>query len=95
MGQKYQKPVARNLGEMLPNAEGFCISVGNSANVHPPSNNCNSGTSAVGGNCSHGDGATSLKVCQAGTNPYDYGCIDGTFADTPHGCMPGTSPSGG
>jgi hypothetical protein len=93
MEKKYEKPVARNLGEMLPIAEGLCVTVGNSANTYPPANNCTNGTSAVGGACyTQGDGATAIPVCAPGINPYDYGCISGTLAPPPHGCNPGTTP---
>jgi hypothetical protein len=94
MEKKYEKPVARNLGEMLPNAEGFCLVLGNSANLKPPAINCTPGAGAIGGICSSpGSSATSDPVCQTGVHPVDYGCVDGTLAKLPFACNSGTVPA--
>jgi hypothetical protein len=92
MGQKYQKPIAKNLGEMLPNAEGYCITDGNSANLLPPALDCIPGSGAFGGICSVGSSATLPSVCVGtGTHPVNYGCVNGSLA-TPPGCNTGTQP---
>lgn len=68
MGLKYQKPVARNLGDLIPDAQGNCKS-GNIANVCSDFEvaTCHSGSVASGGNCNSGYQAQAS--CQTGTNP--------------------------
>ena len=93
MEKKYEKPVARNLGEMLPNAEGFCLTLGNSANTRPPNIDCVSGSGAIGGICAlPGGSATGDPVCSTGNHPVDFGCVPGTKAYPPVGCSTGTAP---
>ena len=76
---KYEKPVARNLGEMLPNAEGYCIVVGNSAKLPPPNLDCVSGALAMGAVCGYG-GIPSNQACQEGHVPVYFGCLPGLQA---------------
>ncbi len=80
MNQKYEKPVARNLGEMIPNAQGYCLVVGNSANLPLPGSSCKSGASATGATCAYG-GEVNPQACNSGTTPKYFGCINGDFAD--------------
>ena len=82
MRQKYEKPYARNLGEMLPNAEGYCVAVGTSANLPLPKANCLPGLTALGAVCGFG-GFVNPVACQTGGTPVCFGCIPGTYAAAP------------
>jgi hypothetical protein len=87
MQKKYEKPVAKNLGEMLPKAEGYCLIVGTSANIIPPYADCRSGLSAQGAVCGYG-GLPSNSACQQGTTPTYFGCLPG-FVAHPEPCNSG------
>ena len=76
---EYTKPTARNLGEMLPTAEGLCAVFGYSAETLPPPS-CNTGGNAQGDVCyTSGSSATnSGHACNAGSHPAYLGCVSGT-----------------
>lgn len=79
MGKKYEKPAARNLGEMLPAAEGYCLTVGNSANTPLPGSDCVTGGSATGAQCATG-GKVNVFACSSGSHPKYFGCTVGNSA---------------
>ena len=89
MKNKYEKPQARNLGEVLPGAEGMCM-VGSTANLEPPTSSCRNGPLALGAVCNDGSipGGTG---CVGGTTPAFFGCRNGEGASSP-GCSTGYSP---
>jgi hypothetical protein len=90
MKQKYERPYSKNLGEMLPNAEGYCVTNGNSANVAFPQPNCLPGTNARGAVCADG-GYPSSQACNPGTNPVNFGCLPGLGASV--ACTSGSGVS--
>jgi hypothetical protein len=77
MTQKYVKPLVRNLGDVLPNAQGVC-QVGSTANLFP-GNSCRNGITALGDVCSEGSfpGGTG---CNTGSIPAFFGCQVGSTA---------------
>lgn len=89
MTKKYEKPYSVNLGEMLPNAEGYCVSIGNSANRNPGSS-CYNGGSALGGICVAPGGFPNTQACQPGSVPVYFGCLSGDSAQNP--CNTGNRP---
>ena len=80
MAGKYQKPIARSLGEAIPISDGIC---GAGSNVYTQSNStCNNGTGASNQNngCRPGIGAGGAG-CNAGTNPNPaVSCTNGYIA---------------
>jgi len=86
MKQTYEKPYARNLGDVIPNAEGYCWN-GSHAN-YSDHTDCTDGASAVGGICARG-GQPSRQGCDTGTIPAYIGCSEGGKAQTGH-CNTGT-----
>ena len=88
MNLKYEKPVARNLGEMLPSAEGYCLIVGNSASHTNQIPDCRTGNTASGASCWNG-GIPSNQACNAtGNDPVWLGCLNGLAAN-PAPCSTG------
>lgn len=87
---KYQKPIARNLGDVLPNAQGECMS-GTVAST-PTGTSCISGQTASGSFCTDGSFAQGTG-CYSGITPAGYGCFIGNLAGQPGGCHVGNSPS--
>ena len=77
MVEKYSKPIVRNLGETITNAEGYCLS-GSHADTDPGSD-CASGTSALGAVCAYG-GYPGPDACHVGGVPVYFGCHPGTGA---------------
>jgi hypothetical protein len=74
MQSKYQKPLARNLGESLSIAQGICLS-GSVANDVALANCIATGALASGGNCTVG---TAVSGCQTGRVPDIDTCYNGT-----------------
>jgi hypothetical protein len=83
MVQKYSKPVVRNLGESITNAEGYCYN-GSNADTNPGADCITYGGSALGAVCGFG-GTPAPKACDSGTVPVYFGCTNGTRAATPCG----------
>ena len=77
MIRKYQKPYVRSLGEILPNAQGYCYN-GSLANTQMPSasNSCFPGLSASGAGCGFG-GVPGTTACSTGGVQQYFGCGDG------------------
>jgi len=69
MIKKYQKPVARNLGEISSTADGYC-STGSLANGSGPTN-CLPGGQASGG-CGNGIIGFFSTACNSGLTPSPY-----------------------
>jgi hypothetical protein len=90
MKSKYVKPLVRNLGETIPNAEGICM-IGSTANLLPPTSHCMNGPTALGAGCFEGQTPGS-QGCISGGTPSFFGCRPGLFATYP-GCNSGTGPS--
>lgn len=84
MKHKYQKPIARNLGDILPGAKGVCVN-GSNANTGMPTSEapgCFSGLTASGAGCGFGQ-APAQTACAAGTIPQYFGCGYGLDAVGP------------
>jgi hypothetical protein len=79
MVHKYERPIARNLGETIPNAEGYCYN-GSHANTNPGSD-CLPGAQALGAVCGYG-GTPATQACDSGLVPVYFGCTPGTRAHT-------------
>jgi hypothetical protein len=76
MGPKYEKPLARNLGDLIPGAKGDCKSGGSAGNLQcrqgatpdPGNPSCKGGMLADGA-CSQA-GLTAGPQCATGGSPY-------------------------
>jgi hypothetical protein len=77
MKQKYEKPVARDLGDSLSGVEGLCYS--GSTATGAPGAHCFPGGSASGAFCSEGQVPT-IVACSTGGVPTAHGCLQGIGA---------------
>jgi hypothetical protein len=76
MAGKYEKPIARNLGEFYPEAIGLCT---NGSTVIPRTvGNCKSGTSPAGGTKCESGGTAGAASCNPGLSAGN--CTNGQTA---------------
>ena len=87
MKTKYEKPIARDLGDLLAEAQGVCRN-GSNANTGQPNltNNCRAGGLASGAGCGYGDAPNTIG-CTVGLHPQYFGCGAGLDAIAP--CITG------
>ena len=80
MNKRYEKPLALNLGDVMPNAEGVCSA---GSYVHPGnSSTCKNGNVALNRINGCQVGSIAGGVCDAGTvvGPFAGDCINGRTA---------------
>jgi len=79
MNQKYEKPLANNLGELFSAAQGYCLA-GSVANGVSGTQPCTSGGIASGGYCQNGGQARDSQgnaPCRTGGEA-SYNCTGGS-----------------
>lgn len=70
MNKTYEKPLARNLGELVSSAEGNTCADGSTA-LGPTGSHCTLGHTASGGDCFNGQSVTG---CAAGGTANAWEC---------------------